>query len=177
MGLNFFRISPGLINSKWFGETDQTVRALQSIFATHQPVMMFIDEADDLLGGGSKTLKQGNIAGKTALTFQTPDSRGVFGENIDSSYWPSYGSLTSSSFSLSLSLRCNTQCTKMNTVPRRFPSPPRPLLFFFFAFATIHPSYHPFLLHFEYARAPFEGGQREQNEQTKLTNLQNILRV
>jgi hypothetical protein len=82
MGLNFFRISPGLINSKWFGETDQTVRALQSIFATHQPLMVFIDEADGVLGGGSKTLKQGDIAGKTALAFQTL----VQGENTQLPY-------------------------------------------------------------------------------------------
>ncbi|EYU17673.1 hypothetical protein MIMGU_mgv1a000943mg [Erythranthe guttata] len=49
-GANFMNISTGCITSRWYGEDEKFVRGLFSYAAKLAPVVIFVDEVDDLLG-------------------------------------------------------------------------------------------------------------------------------
>ena len=49
-GARFINVSMSTVTSKWFGEVEKNVRALFTLAAKISPTIIFVDEADSLLG-------------------------------------------------------------------------------------------------------------------------------
>uniref|UniRef100_A0A6U4IE80 AAA+ ATPase domain-containing protein n=1 Tax=Phaeomonas parva TaxID=124430 RepID=A0A6U4IE80_9STRA len=79
-GVNLLQITPGVIESKWFGESAQNVRALFGLARKLQPCLVYIDEVDALCLERHQESNSRDL--KAELLQQWDGLRGVRGDRI-----------------------------------------------------------------------------------------------